>query len=303
MERIKLIYNRMADKGHAHDLESSMRTLAEELGDCSWSITEHPAHAKELAFQAGQDGFKVVASLGGDGTLHGVVNGLMQIPKEERPMLASVPIGSGNDFSNNVGVLSNPLQALRRVFEGKSKIIDAASIETDTGRQEYWINTLGIGFDAAVAIYTYEIQKLQGFSMYLWAVIQTILHHHTGPRMQISIDGETQTQETIMLTLCNGAREGGGFHVAPAAEPDDGILDYAMIEFVSRAMMFRLIPEVMNGRHGRFKQVHMGRCMRIEATYDTAMPIHFDGEIFAHFDSDVRGISVRIHPEELMLRL
>lgn len=303
MKRIKLVFNRLADKGHALALENSLRALADELGDCSWSITEHPAHARELAFQAGKEGYEIVASLGGDGTLHGVVNGLMQIPKAERPLLASVPIGSGNDFSNNVGILSDPLQALQRVFEGEAKAIDVASIETDTGRQEYWINSLGVGFDAAVAIHTYEIRKLQGFAMYLWAVIQTILHNHSGPPMHISIDGEERIQETIMLTLCNGAREGGGFHVAPAAMPDDGILDYAMIEFVSRAMMFRLIPEVMNGRHGRFKQVHMGRCMMVKANYDTAMPIHFDGEIFANFDTDVRGITIRIHPAELMLRL
>jgi diacylglycerol kinase family enzyme len=102
-----------------------------------------------------------------------------------------------------------------------------------------------------------------------------------------------------MITLCNGPREGGGFHVAPDAVMDDAILDYAMIEGVSRLMMFRLIPEVMNGTHGRFKQVRMGRSGKFNIKYDRPMAIHADGEVFTGFTSNIREITVEILPKAL----
>jgi len=106
-----------------------------------------------------------------------------------------------------------------------------------------------------------------------------------------------------MLTVCNGPREGGGFRVAPAALPNDGILDFAIIGKVSRAMMFRLIPEVMNGTHGRFRQVRLGRCHRLEMTADHPVTIHTDGEIFAGFTSSVSQLTVEILPGALQVIL
>ena len=104
-----------------------------------------------------------------------------------------------------------------------------------------------------------------------------------------------------MLVLCNGPREGGGFFVAPDAKPDDGIFHYAMIENVSRPMMFRLIPEVMNGTHGRFKQVKLGKFRTLELASERPMTIHIDGEIFAGFTSDVCKLQVSILPGAVQL--
>jgi diacylglycerol kinase family enzyme len=84
--------------------------------------------------------------------------------------------------------------------------------------------------------------------------------------------------------------------VAPAAQPDDGVLNYAMIRKVSRAMMFRLIPEVMNGTHGRFRQVRLGQCRRLQLTSERPVTIHADGEIFAGFTSHVTQLTVEILP-------
>jgi diacylglycerol kinase family enzyme len=139
--------------------------------------------------------------------------------------------------------------------------------------------------------------------MYLWAVLQTIVRNHDAPRMQIQADDETFDDRVLMLTVCNGPREGGGFRVAPLARPDDGWFDYAMITKVSRAMMFRLIPEVMNGTHGRFRQVRLGRCRRLELTVDHPVTIHTDGEIFAGFTSNVSRLTVEILPGALQVIL
>jgi diacylglycerol kinase family enzyme len=87
--------------------------------------------------------------------------------------------------------------------------------------------------------------------------------------------------------------------IAPEAKIDDGILHYAMIKKVSRPMMFRLIPEVMNGTHGRFEQVNMGSCKRMSVSADRPMYIHSDGEIYAGFGTDVRRVIFEVMPGAL----
>jgi YegS/Rv2252/BmrU family lipid kinase len=299
--RIKLIFNPHSDRGRSWDKAAIIQPILERWGGGSWSSTEYPTHATELAEQAAHEGYDVITAVGGDGTVHEVVNGLMRVPKATRPILGVVPIGSGNDFGNTVGILEETEAAMERVFTGEPRTIDIGEIRDGSGRIEYWDNTLGIGFDASVTIYSYQITLLQGFMMYLWAVIQTIFKNHDAPLLKIKTDNEEFEAETLMFVACNGPREGGGFFVAPDAIPDDGIFHYAMIKKVSRAMMFRLIPEVMNGTHARFKDVKMGSFKELSLTSERPVTIHMDGEIFAGFSSDVTKIDLRVLPEELQV--
>jgi diacylglycerol kinase family enzyme len=117
----------------------------------------------------------------------------------------------------------------------------------------------------------------------------------------VETDQESWDGPTVMFVMCNGPREGGGFLVAPDARPDDGIFQYASIGKVSRLMMFRLIPEVMKGTHGRFKQVRMGKFHKMSLTSDRPLYIHTDGEIFSGFGTDVKQISFEILPEALQV--
>lgn len=297
--RVKLIFNPHADRGRAWDLASSLQTIINRFGGASWAATEYPTHATEIAEQAAREGFDVVAALGGDGTVHEIVNGLMRVPEADRPILASVPIGSGNDFCNNVGIVSEREEAMRRVFEADFRMIDMGMFKDNTGRTEYWDNTLGVGFGAFVTLYSYQMTRLQGFIMYLWAVILTIIRNHDAPKMFIKTDEETFEYPIQYLVLCNGPREGGGFFVAPDAVPNDGILNYALIEKVSRLMMFRIVPEVMKGTHGRFKQVHLGSFRELTLSSERPIAIHADGEILAGFTSEVNQIEVKILPKAL----
>lgn len=297
--RIKLIFNPHANRGRAWDIATLLQSIVERYGVGSWAATEYPTHASALAEQAAKEGYEVVAALGGDGTVHEVVNGLMRVPPEQRPALAAVPLGSGNDFCSHQGIPDDVELAMQRAFTGQAKTIDLGQVRDASGRTEYIDNTLGIGFDAAVTIYSYRITRLKGFSMYLWAVIQTIMRNHVAPRMQINTNEESFEQDVLMLVLCNGPREGGGFFVAPEAKCDDGIFHYAMIQGVSRAMMFRLIPEVMRGTHGRFKQVRMGTFRELKLTSEKPLTVHVDGEIFAGFTSELYELEVNVLPMAL----
>jgi diacylglycerol kinase (ATP) len=114
--------------------------------------------------------------------------------------------------------------------------------------------------------------------------------------MHIETDQETWDLRALMLALGNGPREGGGFIITPAAKLDDGLLDYVTIKKISRLMMLRLVPEVMKGTHVRFKQVRTGTCHRMIVASKQPLYIHVDGEIYSGFSTDVRNVTIQIHP-------
>lgn len=297
--KIKLILNPIADMGQAWRAASDLRPIVAEHGGADWSGTVYPTHAVELAKQAGLDGYDLVIAIGGDGTTHEVINGLMQLPAEQRPMLGIVPIGSGNDFAHALGIPLDPGQAMLRALSGDIVSIDLGLLTDERGRAEYFDNTLGIGFDTIVTIRSHKLSLLRGFLMYFTAVLQTILLNHNPARMRMMIDNQHLEQENLMLVVCNGAREGGGFQMAPTAKIDDGILEYVMVRKIGRATMFRLLPEFMQGTHGNFPQVTIGRCRKISLASDRPLYIHTDGEVFSSFGSNVRNITIEILPAVL----
>ncbi len=297
--KVKIILNPMADMGNAWKVANDLRPIINEHGGADWSGTVYPTHATELAKQAGEQGYDMLIAMGGDGTVHEVINGIMQIPEANRPILGVVPVGSGNDFAHAIGIPMQSDQALSRALTAEPARIDLGLMTDEHGRKEYFDNTLGMGFDAVVTIRSHKLPLLRGFIMYLTAVIQTILLNHDPALMKIDADGLKWEQTNLLLTMCNGPREGGGFLIAPDAKLDDGILHYTMIKKVSRLMMFRLVPEVMRGTHGRFKQVTIGSCRKMEVSADRPMYIHADGEIYTGFGTNLRKVNFEILPNAL----
>ena len=110
--KIKLILNPTANHGRSLQEAADLRPLlANRLAD--WGATEYPGHATVLARQAGEQGYDLVVAVGGDGTVHEVINGLMQVAEGTRPALGIVPLGSGNDFAHILDIPTDPGQALR----------------------------------------------------------------------------------------------------------------------------------------------------------------------------------------------
>ncbi len=299
--KVKIILNPMADMKNAWRVANDLRPIVAEFGSADWSGTVYPTHATELAKQAGEQGYERIIAMGGDGTVHEVVNGIMQLPPERRPVLGVVPVGSGNDFAHALGIPLQSDRALACALNGQPSPIDLGVMTDEHGRKEYFDNTLGIGFDAVVTIRSHHLPIVRGFLMYLTAVIQTILLNHDPSLMKMEIDGKQVQQSNLLLTMCNGPREGGGFAIAPEAKIDDGLLHYAMIRDVSRAMMFRLVPEVMKGTHGNFKEVTLGTCKQMTVQAGRPMYIHADGEIYTSFGSNLRNVSFEVMPGALQV--
>jgi YegS/Rv2252/BmrU family lipid kinase len=301
--KTNIIVNPNADMGRAWRKVGDLRTLVEEFGGADWSGSVYPTHATLLARQAAETGSRLVIAAGGDGTVHEVINGLMQVPQEIRPRLGIVPLGSGNDFAHTIGIRANPAEALKQIYTGTPTSIDLGVFDMGKERREFFNNTFGLGFDATVTIRTRRLTYLRGFVMYLVAVLQTIILNHDAPMMHIVTDMEAWNEETIMLVICNGPREGGGFLVAPGSVISDGVLNYASVTHVSRLMMLRLIPEVMKGTHGRFSQVKLGQLHKMQVQAERPFTIHADGEVIAGFGTDIQNVTIEVVPSALEIMI
>lgn len=299
-KRIKLIINPNADLGNAWRQATDLRAIAEQHGGADWAGTVYPTHATELARQAAEEGYEMVIAVGGDGTAHEVINGLMGVPANKRPKFGIVPLGSGNDFAHNLGLPIGPRDALQAALQGNTRKIDLAMIEDENGRKEYWDNTMNIGFGGSVNIYSHNLPLVRGFLMYFAATLLTIIRRYDVMNMKITTDQESWDADVLMLGVCNGKREGGGFITAPDAEFDDGLLNYTQVNKISRLGMFRLIPEFLKGTQGRFeKQVKMGTAKTIEIQSKQSLTIHIGGETFSGFNSNVHNLKITVLPQAL----
>ncbi len=297
-DKIKFIFNPMANLGRAKALDQRLKRQVIDL-ECEWVETRYPGQAVELARQAANEGCRRVAAVGGDGTVHEVVNGLMQIPKDARPCLGVVPMGSGNDYSSAAGVCPNAEQAVSQVITGTPQAIDLGRLTTGEGHSEHWVNAVGIGFDTIVTIRSRQIPIVQGFALYLSAVLEAIVRDYHPFQVQVNADGRLWEEELLMLVLCNGRREGGGFYLTKDGRADDGWFDYVGVRRVSRLGMLLTLPHFLKGTQSSLKHVFGGRFRNMKITSTHPLYIHMDGEILAGFEAKTRELSIELLQGEL----
>jgi diacylglycerol kinase (ATP) len=291
-----IICNPLANQGKSRPIAEALVTETVKDDPLEWRFTEYHGHAVELARQAAAEGYERIIGMGGDGTVHELVNGLMAVPASQRPALGIIPVGSGNDFSRSLGIPAEPKEALRAAAGLPARPVDVGLIRDDSGHSEYWTNTLGIGFDAVVNIRSRRIHFVHGFGIYFVAALQTILLNHSPMQISAQRDGGAWEDKLLMLVLCNGRREGGVFWVAPEASQNDGRLDFLAIRNIPRLLMLYTIPFLMKGTQDRLKYVAQGKFTRLDLHSDRPLHIHTDGEIYAGLDSQLHSLTIESVP-------
>ncbi|MGD9144101.1 MAG: diacylglycerol kinase family lipid kinase [Anaerolineae bacterium] len=298
MQPTKIILNPVAGRGRGARVEPELRHYLEAEGlDFDLVHTAGRGHAAELAEQAVRDGFEFVVAAGGDGTAHEVVNGLMTASGGlEAGTLGIIPIGSGSDFAHTVGVPSDLRAACHRLIHGQVKILDVGRITVPGRATRYFDNTLGIGFDGVVTVEAIKVKWLRGLALYLPVVLKTVFLSLKVPRVTIEYDDEVMALPAVMVCVANGPREGGGFYVAPQAQPDDGLFDLCITKEISRLAMLGLVPHFMQGTHVDKEPVTMIRARRVTISSPDDLVAHVDGEVLC---TDGHQITCEILPRRL----
>ena len=300
MGPIKVILNPIAGRGYGAKVEPGLRQHLALAGlDFDLVRTKRPWHAAELAEQAASDGFEMVVAAGGDGTTNEVVNGLMAASNDGlTSTLGVIPVGSGSDFANNVGIPAELHGACQRLAHGQIRIVDVCQVTVEDQPPRYFDNTVNVGFGGLVTVEARKIKRLRGMALYLPAVLKTVFLAQY-PRVTIDYDGQEMVLPAVMICVANGPREGGGFFCTPAARPDDGLLDLCIVREINRAAMLGLIPHFMKGTHVGHEPVTMARAQRLTISSPDNLVAHMDGEILC---TDAHRIVCEILPGRLRVR-
>ncbi|MGH7530981.1 MAG: diacylglycerol/lipid kinase family protein [Gemmatimonadales bacterium] len=269
-----LIVNPAAGRGAARRAESRVCRAFRSQG---WSLeiqrTDAPGHAVELARRAAGDGARHVVALGGDGTVHEVANGLLQV--EADAALGVVPAGSGNDFAKLVGVCG------RGADGAVARLVTSRSRRFDVGRvlDEWFVNSAGFGFGPAVVHTRNTARALRGFLSYLVPVVRTFFTFRP-QLLDLAAPGFRERGYMMMVEVCNGTTAGGSYRFAPEADPADGQLDVCLIRRVSLPRFLLAIPRVLRGTHGSMPEVALFRTAKLVIrSPEVPLRVHVDGEL------------------------
>jgi YegS/Rv2252/BmrU family lipid kinase len=281
--KIVFVANPFAGRETARALIEQIRAASPRLGcDVTVAVTNGPGDGLRLAREL-KSSADVLGVIGGDGTVHEVINGLMPDPI---PIII-LPAGTGNDFASLIAGPRTPDDVASIIGRGQGARLDVLDFD---GR--FCINSAGFGFEGLVNRRSHEITRVRGPALYLLAVFKT-LASIAFPHFEIKTsDGRTLSGDKLLVSIGNGVRTGGGFYMTPKALPDDGLIDVCVVERMSRLKILRLLPKSMNGSHIESAAVETFRSEWVEIRTDPRFPMHIDGELVDNAPATVR-ITVR----------
>jgi len=279
-------------------IESSLR---ESRLDFTLVRTERMWHAAELAEGAARDGYDVIVCASGDGTVNETINGIMLAKKAGHNSVAFsvLGIGTGNDFAGGTGIPTNLNDGLKALVANKRKTIDIGLVKGgDYPEGRYFGNGIGVGFDAAVGNEAVKVRWTRGLPAYLIGVIKTVFLYYNPPRVEIILDDtEIINQVSLMISVMNGRRMGGGFQMTPESKSDDGFFDLCIAETASKRRILALIPHFLRGSQSTQPEVKMRRAKKVSIkSLDKTFPAHADGEFIC---LDGSALNLELLPLEL----
>jgi YegS/Rv2252/BmrU family lipid kinase len=302
MREAKVIVNPVAAGGKVGRRWPQLRDVLDRGGLCfDAELTERPGHATEIARGALDEGYRNIVSIGGDGTVNEVVNGLVveeRVPPEV--VLSIVPGGTGSDFSRILNISRDPLQACEAVLGDTLRTVDLGKIRClRDGRPivRYFVNVAGVGFDGETSVRVNRMSKrISGTLPYLTALLVTLLSYKNKD-VRLTVDGEPYTGRYNSVVVCNGQYFGGGMWVGPKAAADDGVFDVIILGDLTRPELVVNIPRIYRGTHLTHPKVAslQGREIKIEA--QQRMFMQAEGELIGETPA-----SFSVLPAALQLR-
>lgn len=290
--RTLLIANPAAKHGLTGEMLPAVRQLFNGVADYDMVSSTEPHDALELARDA--QGFDTIVAVGGDGTAHEVLNGLMLRPEEDRPAMSVLPTGSGNDYGRTLGISFDLSTAVRQIATGVSKQMDVGLCN---GR--YFANSIAIGLDARVTAKAVELKITTGWSgiwLYARALRYVLFNQFYSHPVTVAIDdGDPVDLDMTIVALTNGPTYGGGFRVTPDAVGDDGLLDVCILDKIGLASALWRLPFLVVGKHSNMKPVHMMRIHSLDLVSERAIEGQIDGETMLEKHYEISVLPGALH--------
>lgn len=288
MKGIFFILNPASRSGKSGKLFEMLDRFVETENCGGVGVTEAPGHAEQLAREAVEQGYRALVSVGGDGTLNEVVNGIMALPAAERPAVGIYSSGTGGDFFRGLSerhVFPSGLDWLRQRREIPADV-GLATFEYGTGKalqKKYFLNIADAGISGEVVRRVNASGKKYGAVEYLIATVASALQYKA-PKVRLRwrdlMGSESAREMRLLLAVAaNGPYFGGGMCIAPQALIDDGVFELMMAEKISYWTLLTRLPRVYFKQQLRHPKVSYARgawfCIE---SLDGDMPLDLDGE-------------------------
>ena len=274
---VAVLANPSAGRGrHA----GALQLVVDRLEHAGVEVRVLPASTRQEALAsahaAAAESPAALVVVGGDGTVH---LGLQAVAGTGIPF-GVVPCGTGNDFSVQVGVPKDPAAAADAVVaalgEPSTRALDLAECKGVGGERVWFGAVLAAGFDAIVNERANRIRFPRGPQRYNVAIAIELLK--LSPRhYKMTLDGVTHEFDSVLVAVGNTASYGGGYLIAPAADPGDGLLDIVIGKPMGRLTFAKIRPRVYEGTHVQSPLVETHRAKTIEIVSE-GITAYADGE-------------------------
>lgn len=309
MTKTLLVLNPMAGHGAALKMFPHVEAALRGEGmDFDVVHTRASLHAVQIAWDAPGQGYERIITVGGDGIVHEVLNGLMRASNEgETITLGIIPLGTGNDFIKALPPALTPgktrddwREELSRIVGGKTMLVDVGKITGDLPaaghpHPQYFVNGTDVGFGARVAKAVRGV-PVTGMAAYLLAIMQ-VLADYGLPHIKVTLDsGEVLELNTTLTAVTNGRCFGSSFWLTPQAEIDDGIFEVLVAKALGRRGILKIIPQLMKGTHMNHPIILWRKAKKVTIESPDPMIIEADGELpFL----EARRLDIEILPRRL----
>ncbi len=280
---VYLIVNPNAGAGKTARRWPSVQELLTRLGlRFEHALTEGPGHAAELAAEAAKRGFPALVAVGGDGTLHEVVNGLWRSGALDAAALGILSTGTGSDYLRSTPLPANLELACLRLLAPLTRRVDLGLVRYQRQGQPMeccFINIAGIGFDAEVVRNTTQKYKVLGTTpSYLLGLLTTFINYRAR-EVTLTIDGKAEPRRVFTVMMAKGKYGGGGMMMTPGAEIDNGLLEVMVIGNINALDLISQLRPLYRGTHVRHPKVYTYRAKMVEITPARPMALQVDGEL------------------------
>lgn len=287
-------------------------TIERSLGPVDVAMTTHAGHGIDLAREGAVAGAPLVIAVGGDGTLHEVVNGLMQAKagaygtRADAAQLGMIAQGTGGDFRKTLGLEHRLDKYLEALKSGRTRALDVGKFTGGGKTGHYFVNILSAGMGGLVDRYVADASRvLGGTAAYFGASLRALVNARLGNvRATVTNDGKTETHpiRSFMVAICNGRYFGSGMKVAPMAEVDDGVLELVALGSTSKLGFAMTSRGIYTGGHiGQHGTVHLrGQKIVLDLANEDARSVFLldvDGEPMGGLP-----LTVELVPKALTLR-
>lgn len=245
--------------------------LKEGFDPVVWS-SEYNGHIEQLVERACTEGYRKIASYGGDGSLNAAVNGAMT-QKSCDPnelLLAHYPSGTGNDWCRFFEVPDNPkdwVATVKKGLEFKHDIGKIDLMKDDKPAVRYFVNIAGVAYESKCAVLITEARKssslLQGKLFYDYIVFKGLLSFKA-PELILKYNGQTRQQKMFNMSIAICKFNGGGMIPAPYADPADGIFDVTTFDDMGILTVLKDYPKLRSGTIFKNPKIRSFRTEKIE---------------------------------------